>query len=148
MVQKAVELGVLARLQPGTTRHTQASRVNLERMRANAIEAAEQCGILTCRGCRAIRCHRAKALEMGSDGRVLIFSEDEDAEVRDPVAALSVVNEGTPLAVLIGPEGGFAEDERATLLRQPNTAACARSAHPARDTAAVAALECGSDRTR
>src|SRR5690242_14631443 len=46
MVQKAVEMGA-ARLQPILTRHTQAARVNLERMRANVIEAAEQCGILT-----------------------------------------------------------------------------------------------------
>ena len=45
MVQKAVELGV-RRLRPVMTRRTQASRVNLERMAANAIEAAEQCGIL------------------------------------------------------------------------------------------------------
>ena len=45
MVQKAVELGV-SRLQPVITRHAQVTRVNLERMRANAIEAAEQCGIL------------------------------------------------------------------------------------------------------
>ena len=45
MVQKAVEMGV-SRLQPVFTRHTQAERVNLARMRANAIEAAEQCGIL------------------------------------------------------------------------------------------------------
>ena len=46
MVQKAVEMGV-SRLQPVLTQHTQVQRVNLERMRANAIEAAEQCGILT-----------------------------------------------------------------------------------------------------
>src|SRR5690606_7207932 len=46
MVQKAVELGA-SRLQPVMTRHAQVSRINLERMRANAIEAAEQCGILT-----------------------------------------------------------------------------------------------------
>ena len=46
MVQKAVEMGA-ARLQPVLTRHAQVARVNLERMRANAIEAAEQCGILT-----------------------------------------------------------------------------------------------------
>ncbi len=53
MVQKAVEMGV-SRLQPVITRHTQVSRVNLERMRANAIEAAEQCGILDdSRSCRA-----------------------------------------------------------------------------------------------
>ena len=46
MVQKAVELGA-SRLQPVLTRHSQVARVNLDRMRANAIEAAEQCGILT-----------------------------------------------------------------------------------------------------
>src|SRR4030095_10546224 len=46
MVQKAVEMGA-SLLQPVITRHAQAARVNLERMRANAIEAAEQCGILT-----------------------------------------------------------------------------------------------------
>src|SRR5438045_5453523 len=45
MAQKAVEMGV-SRLQPVITRHTQVSRVNLARMRANAIEAAQQCGIL------------------------------------------------------------------------------------------------------
>src|SRR5439155_14980324 len=46
MMQKAVEMGA-ARLAPVITRHTQVARVNLDRMRANAIEAAEQCGILT-----------------------------------------------------------------------------------------------------
>ena len=46
MVQKAVEMGV-SRLQPVLTRHGQVARVNLERMRANAVEAAEQCGILS-----------------------------------------------------------------------------------------------------
>src|SRR5580698_7350792 len=46
MVQKAVEMGV-SKLQPVLTRHTQAARVNTDRMCANAIEAAEQCGILS-----------------------------------------------------------------------------------------------------
>src|SRR6476469_4360522 len=46
MVQKAVEMGA-AKLQPVLTRHTQVARVNGERMRANVIEAAEQCGILS-----------------------------------------------------------------------------------------------------
>src|SRR5436305_1238481 len=45
MVQKAVEMGA-SRLQPVLTRHAQVARVNLERLRANAVEAAEQCGIL------------------------------------------------------------------------------------------------------
>src|SRR5664280_379164 len=46
LVQKAVEMGA-ARLQPVITRPTQVARVNIERMRANAIEAAQQCGVLS-----------------------------------------------------------------------------------------------------
>jgi 16S rRNA (uracil1498-N3)-methyltransferase len=138
MVQKAVELGV-SRLQPVTTRHTQAARVNVERMQANAIEAAEQCGILTVAETDdAIPL--AKALDTLPDGRVLIFC-DEDAETRDPVAALSVIAQGTPLAVLVGPEGGFAEEERTMLLKHPNVVRLALGPRILRaDTAAVAAL--------
>ena len=66
---------------------------------------------------------------------------DEDAEVADPVAALGAVPPRSPLAVLIGPEGGFAEDERAHLLRQPNVVRLALGPRILRaDTAAVAAL--------
>jgi 16S rRNA (uracil1498-N3)-methyltransferase len=138
MVQKAVELGV-SRLQPVITQHTQATRVNLERMQANAIEAAEQCGILSIAEV-GDAVALAKALEARDAGRVLIFC-DEDADVRDPVAALSQVERGTPLAVLIGPEGGFSEDERTLLLRQPNIVRLALGPRILRaDTAAVAAL--------
>src|SRR6202046_5037861 len=45
MVQKAVEMGASS-LEPVLTAFTQVARVNTERMRANVIEAAEQCGIL------------------------------------------------------------------------------------------------------
>lgn len=137
MVQKAVELGV-SRLQPVTTRHTQAARVNVERMRANAIEAAEQCGILT-----VAETGDAIALQKALDeldGRLLIFC-DEDAETRDPVAALSGIARSTPLAVLVGPEGGFAEEERALLLRHRRVIRLALGPRILRaDTAAVAAL--------
>ena len=138
MVQKAVELGA-SRLQPVTTRHTQAARVNAERMRANAIEAAEQCGILT-----VAEVDEAIPLQKAIDGldpeRILIFC-DEDAETRDPVAALSQIAKGVPLAVLVGPEGGFAEDERAMLLRHRNVVRLALGPRILRaDTAAVAAL--------
>jgi 16S rRNA (uracil1498-N3)-methyltransferase len=138
MVQKAVELGV-SRLQPVTTRHTQAARVNLERMRANAIEAAEQCGILSIAEVdEAIPL--PKALDGLTGGRVLIFC-DEDADTRDPVAALSPIPKGTSLAVLIGPEGGFAEEERALLLKHPAVVRLALGPRILRaDTAAVAAL--------
>jgi 16S rRNA (uracil1498-N3)-methyltransferase len=137
MVQKAVELGV-SQLQPVTTRHTQAARVNVERMRANAIEAAEQCGILTVAGV-GDAIPLAKALD-GLNGRILIFC-DEDADTRDPVAALSHIARGAPLAVLIGPEGGFADEERAVLLKHPDVVRLALGPRILRaDTAAVAAL--------
>jgi 16S rRNA (uracil1498-N3)-methyltransferase len=138
MVQKAVELGV-SRLQPVTTRHTQAARVNVERMRANAVEAAEQCGILTIAEVDdAIPL--AKALSGLAANRVLIFC-DEDAETRDPVAALRPIARGAPLAVLVGPEGGFAEEERAMLLKNANVIRLALGPRILRaDTAAVAAL--------
>ena len=141
MVQKAVEMGV-SRLAPVTTRHTQAARVNLERMRANAIEAAEQCGILTLPEIAEPE-SLERALAARDPDRLLVFC-DEEAEVQDPVAALAAQRQGLPtmpLAVLVGPEGGFAEDERAALLRQPNVVRIALGPRILRaDTAAVAAL--------
>ena len=139
MVQKAVEMGA-SRLQPVITRHTQMTRVNLERMQANVVEAAEQCGILTLPDVAA-PVSLEQAIAERDAGRLLIFC-DEDAEVKDPVAALqSVRAKNAPLAVLIGPEGGFAEDERAALLRAPNVLRLALGPHILRaDTAAVAAL--------
>jgi 16S rRNA (uracil1498-N3)-methyltransferase len=145
MVQKAVEMGV-SRLQPVMTRHTQAERVNLDRMRANAIEAAEQCGILGIPDIMApVALERAvAALE---PGRHLVFC-DEDAPGADPVAALvrdlewaGARRTGVPLAVLIGPEGGFDEEERAFLQARPRTSRIALGPRILRaDTAAVAAL--------
>ncbi len=112
MVQKAVEMGV-AELQPVLTRHTQAARVNTERMRANAIEAAEQCGILSVPDV-AEPLPFAQMLARRDAARLMIFC-DEEAEVANPIAALSAVPPHSPLAVLIGPEGGFADDERSAL---------------------------------
>lgn len=141
MVQKAVELGV-SRLQPVTTRHTQISRINLERMRANAIEAAEQCGVLTIPDiAEPLALDRLLA---AMDAERLVIFCDEDAEIRDPVEALSAVRRNglsPPLAVLIGPEGGFADEERALLLRHGNVLRLALGPRILRaDTAAVAAL--------
>ena len=138
MVQKAVEMGA-ARLQPVLTRHGQVARVNLERMRANAIEAAEQCGILSIPEiAEPVEFFRLLAVREAS--RTIVFC-DEDAEVADPLAALSAVPRRSPLAVLVGPEGGFAEDERAALLKLPNVVRIALGPRILRaDTAAVAAL--------
>jgi 16S rRNA (uracil1498-N3)-methyltransferase len=140
MVQKAVELGV-SRLVPVITRHVQVSRVNLERMRANAIEAAEQCGILNLPEIAGPLTF-AQMLARREAQRLLVFC-DEDAEVKDPVAALTPhrADGKRPLAVLIGPEGGFAEEERAALLKLPNVVRLALGPRILRaDTAAVAAL--------
>ena len=139
LVQKAVEMGA-ARLQPVITRHTQVARVNLDRMRANVIEAAQQCGILTLPEVAEPVTFKA-AIGPADTGRLLVFC-DEDAEVKDPVAALAAAAlAGLPLAVLIGPEGGFAEEERDSLLKRPNVVRIALGPRILRaDTAAVAAL--------
>ena len=138
MVQKAVEMGA-SRLQPVTTRYTQVSRVNLERMRANVIEAAEQCGILSLAAVEEPR-NLERFLEHRSTTRLLVFC-DEAAEVSDPVKALAAMPRTGGVDVLIGPEGGFAEDERALLLRQQRTLRISLGPRILRaDTAAVAAL--------
>jgi 16S rRNA (uracil1498-N3)-methyltransferase len=143
MVQKAVEMGA-SRLQPVLTGHAQVARVNLERMRANAIEAAEQCGILTLPEIGAPVTFERMLAER-DPARLLVFC-DEEAEVKDPVAALAQArgtdpSGATPLAVLVGPEGGFAPEERHALLALPNTVRLALGPRILRaDTAAVAAL--------
>jgi len=143
MAQKAVEMGA-SRLQPVITRHAQVARVNLERMRANAIEAAEQCGILTLPDIGTPLTFERMLAER-DPARLLVFC-DEDAEVKDPIAALAAARddgraEARPLAVLVGPEGGFAEEERAALLALPNAVRLALGPRILRaDTAAVAAL--------
>jgi len=138
MVQKAVEMGV-SRLQPVLTRHGQVGRVNIERMRANAIEAAEQCGILALPDVAPPIALMAYLGER--DGaRWLVFC-DEDAETANPAAALALLPRHAPLAVLVGPEGGFAEDERAALLKQDHVVRLSLGPRILRaDTAAVAAL--------
>ena len=109
-----------------------------QRMRANAVEAAEQCGILSLPDIEA-PVPLARLLAERDAGRLLVFC-DEDAEVANPAAALSGLPH-SPLAVLIGPEGGFAEDERTALLRLPNVVRLSLGPRILRaDTAAVAAL--------
>jgi len=138
MVQKAVEMGV-GRLVPVMTRHTQAERVNVERMRANAIEAAEQCGVLRLPEIEE-PAPLARALAAIEPTRLLVFC-DEDAPVADPIAALAAASGASSLAVLVGPEGGFSEDERSTLLaRRPSVRLALGPRILRADTAAVAAL--------
>jgi 16S rRNA (uracil1498-N3)-methyltransferase len=139
MVQKAVEMGASS-LQPVLTRFTQVSRVNSERMRANVIEAAEQCGILSLAEV-AEPVALDRYLGGRAPGRLLVFC-DEAADTANPLTALQgglTAAEGVD--ILIGPEGGFAEEERALLLRQPRILRLSLGPRVLRaDTAGVAAL--------
>ncbi len=138
VVQKAVEMGA-CRLQPVLTRHTQVSRVNSERMRANAIEAAEQCGILSLAEV-AEPVALDRFLDRRDSARLLVFC-DEASDVAAPVPALQAAEAAGGTDVLIGPEGGFADEERALLLRQPKTLRLSLGPRILRaDTAGVAAL--------
>jgi 16S rRNA (uracil1498-N3)-methyltransferase len=137
MVQKATEMGV-RRLRPVITQRTIAERVNIERMRANVIEAAEQCGVLqvpiVMEPVRLVA-----ALAEWDTSRALVVC-DEGASATNPLAALGALA-GRPLAVLIGPEGGFSPEERAQLLTARFAVAISLGPRIMRaDTAAVAAL--------
>ena len=137
VVEKATEMGV-ARLRPVLTRRTAVDRVNPERMRAHAIEAAEQCGIL-----RLPHIHAPEDLKRviyGWDAsRPLIFCDEDGAE-HCPFTALAMIEPG-PVAVLVGPEGGFDPGERELLSSQPFVTRISLGPRILRaDTAAVAAL--------
>jgi 16S rRNA (uracil1498-N3)-methyltransferase len=137
VVQKATEMGV-ARLRPIITRRTVAERVNLDRLRANTVEAAEQCGIL-----RVPEVHPLAKLDHVIAGwdkaRPLVFC-DEDSEETCPFTALARVEPG-PLGVLIGPEGGFDPAERELLSTQAFVTRISLGPRILRaDTAGVAAL--------
>jgi 16S rRNA (uracil1498-N3)-methyltransferase len=137
MVQKATEMGA-SKLQPVLTRRTIAARVNSERMRANAIEAAEQCGILNVPEVAAPERFET-LLETWDERRALVFC-DEAAEVTNPLASLKPL-QGRPLAVLVGPEGGFDASEQAVLRAKPFAVPISLGPRIMRaDTAAVAAL--------
>jgi 16S rRNA (uracil1498-N3)-methyltransferase len=139
MVQKAVEMGASS-LQPVLTRFTQVSRVNSERIRANVIEAAEQCGILSLATVEE-PVPLDRYLSQREVQRLLVFC-DEAADTANPLQALQGgLAASSGIDVLIGPEGGFAEEERAVLLRQPQTLRLSLGPRVLRaDTAAVAAL--------
>ncbi|MFZ1772699.1 MAG: 16S rRNA (uracil(1498)-N(3))-methyltransferase [Rhizobiaceae bacterium] len=137
LIQKAVEMGA-GIIQPVLTQHTQNTRVSVEKMQANALEAAEQCGILAVPEVR----EPAKFAELlaGWDPmRRLVFC-DESAETNNPLPALSAISESR-LGLLIGPEGGFSDAERASLRQKSFVTAIPLGPRILRaDTAAVAAL--------
>lgn len=136
LVQKATELGASV-LQPVITDYTQMSRVNTDRLRANCIEAAEQCNCLS-----VPDVHEPAPLSevldgLGNDRQLLFCDEAGGTPV---VTALSTAAPG-PWAILIGPEGGFSPAERDLLLARGNSLRVSLGPRIMRaDTAAIAAL--------
>lgn len=137
MTQKAVEMGA-SRLVPVRTAHGQISRVNPRRMEANAIEAAEQCGILNLPEIGAML-SLSSLLDNWDAERTLIVCDESDEE-GDPLGHLRRAPAG-PLAVLVGPEGGFSAAERGNLQARSFVHRIGLGPRILRaDTAAVAAL--------
>lgn len=137
LIQKAVEMGAGV-LQPVQTHHTQLSRIGRERLEANALEAAEQCGILALPPVRDM-VKFDRFIADWEPGRRLIFC-DEASGTNNPVPVLGTIEERR-LGLLVGPEGGFSEAERRQLHALPFVTAIPLGPRILRaDTAAVAAL--------
>ncbi len=137
MVQKATEMGASV-LRPVITAHTVVPRLNLEKMHANAIEAAEQCGILTVPSIEPPVKLEA-LLKACQKSRVIVFCDERDA-IAPPLEAIAKLRE-RKITALIGPEGGFSVSERELLLSKAFV--CPISLGPRimrADTAAVAVL--------
>lgn len=137
VVQKAVEMGA-GLLQPVMTQHVQGKITSMDRVRANVIEAAEQCGVL---GIPQVLEPRKleDVLEAWPKERRIIFCDEGDAG-QNPLPILASVKE-SKLALLIGPEGGFSEAERALLHSLDFVTAIPLGPRILRaDTAAVAAM--------
>ena len=136
LVQKATELGA-RRLRPVITQRTVAERVNLARMRANVIEAAEQCNLVFVpEVLEPVKLDRLIAA--WEPGRALVYC-DETAATASPLDALKALR--TPAAILVGPEGGFTREEQALLKSCPFVTAISLGPRIMRaDTAAVAAF--------
>ena len=140
MVQKAVEMGA-GRLTPVITNRTQVRRLNLERLRANVVEAAEQCGVLA-----IPEIHEPVGLSTYLAGlpasRWLVFC-DERAPAGSPIETLGSLADraAESLGLIVGPEGGFDESERTQILKRSNVVRISLGPRILRaDTAAVAAL--------
>jgi 16S rRNA (uracil1498-N3)-methyltransferase len=134
-VEKAVELGV-RRVLPVTTDFTNAERLRHDRQQAHAIEAAEQCGAVFVPEVAPLE-KLSKVLDDWPEDRRLMFCDEGRAGIP---AGLKDAQRG-PWAVLIGPEGGFSEPERARLLSLPFVTPVSLGPRLLRaETAAVAAL--------
>ena len=141
VVEKATELGVGAMV-PVITQNTAVTRVNLERLRAHAVEAAEQCGRLSVPEVRPPQPLNS-LLEAWPCNRFLVFCDESSTanSLIDVLADRRAEICGKAWAILIGPEGGFAPAEVEAFWRHPFIVPARLGPRILRaDTAAVAAL--------
>lgn len=138
IVEKAVEMGV-ARILPVQTQHTHTDRIRQDRLQAHAMEAAEQCGATF-----VPQVADLAGLDQtlaGWDMARRILWCDEDLPTKSFELPGSAGDRGQPWAILIGPEGGFADRERIRLRGMPSVVPLSLGPRILRaDTAAVAAL--------
>jgi 16S rRNA (uracil1498-N3)-methyltransferase len=132
LVEKATELGV-ARLVPVVTRRTIVDRLNLDRLRAHAVEAAEQCERTALPDLAEPEKLEA-VLDNWTEGRPLFFADEQGGEPFTDIAS-------APAAILVGPEGGFTDEEREAIRALPAARPVSLGPRILRaDTAALAAI--------
>ncbi|MET0239848.1 MAG: 16S rRNA (uracil(1498)-N(3))-methyltransferase [Sphingobium sp.] len=137
IAEKACELGVAA-LQPVLTRRSVVDRLNGDRLRAHMVEAAEQCG-RTAVPLLHDMIPLPRLLDGWDAGRTLFFADEEGGM---PMTEAFAAHRG-PAALLIGPEGGFADEERAAIRACPGAVAITLGPRILRaETAAIAATAC------
>jgi 16S rRNA (uracil1498-N3)-methyltransferase len=137
VIQKAVEMGA-GTIQPVLTRYTQVSRLKHERLVANAIEAAEQCEVLNLPTV-APEITLERLIDGWPADRALVFADEAEAS-SSPVETLLALK-GRPVGLLVGPEGGFSDEEREKLRSLPYVVPISLGPRILRaDTAAVAAM--------
>ena len=142
---KATELGVAA-IWPVLTQYTAVTRINTERLLANAVEAAEQCGRVTVPEIRT-PLTLDRALAAWPAGRRLLLCDEsgESPKIADVLMGERKIQPSAPgpWAVMTGPEGGFARSELDALRNLPFVTAADLGPRIMRaDTAALAALSC------
>lgn len=138
IIEKAVELGV-SKILPVLTRYTVVRSINEERMQARIIEAAEQCGRLDIPELEPAKELEA-ALANWPKGRSLLFADERGGKA---LKSLFAESSPQPKALLVGPEGGFAEEEQHRLHTLPFVTPFSLGPRILRaDTAAIAALSC------
>ncbi|SPH23403.1 Ribosomal RNA small subunit methyltransferase E [Defluviimonas aquaemixtae] len=139
IVEKAVELGV-ARLLPVTTEFTNSERLRRDRAEVHAREAAEQCGAVHVPTVENV-VPLTRLLSKWDPVRRILWADEELAGEGKPPAELLAGRPKGPWAILIGPEGGFSEGERARLRALPWIQPMALGPRTLRaETAAIAAI--------